>query len=126
VPAFIALHAGLAAVNVVQTAYDAVQAITDALMAATPVGLAVIAIAPLAAGFVLAYNKLTLFHDAVNTAFVLLKVRVTVVGVSVGRRLRRGQHHAARRLRRGRRLRGGRRELRRVLRLRRERHDYGL
>jgi phage-related protein len=40
-------------------------------MAATPVGLVVIAIAALAAGFVLADNKLEPFHDAVNTAFVL-------------------------------------------------------
>jgi hypothetical protein len=66
-------RAGLAAVNVVQTAYNAVQAITNALMAANSVGLVVIALAALAAGFVLAYNKLKPFHDAVNTAFVLLK-----------------------------------------------------
>jgi hypothetical protein len=62
------LRAGLAAVNEVQTAYNAVQAITDALMAATPVGLVDLAIAVLAAGFVLAYNTLKPFHDAVNTA----------------------------------------------------------
>jgi hypothetical protein len=37
----------------------------------TPVGLVVIAIAALAAGFVLAYNTLTPFYDAVNAAFVL-------------------------------------------------------
>jgi hypothetical protein len=69
------LRAGLAAVNVVQSAYtyNAVQAITNALMAATPVSLVVLAIAALAAGFVLAYNKLKPFHDAVNTAFVLLQ-----------------------------------------------------
>ena len=34
--AFSALRAGLATVNVVQTAYNAVQAITNALMAANP------------------------------------------------------------------------------------------
>ena len=73
VPAFSALRASLAAVNVVQTAYKAVQAITNALMAANPVGLVVIGISALAAGFVLAYNKLKPFHDAVNTAFVLLQ-----------------------------------------------------
>src|SRR4051794_27370521 len=60
------LGAGLAAVNVVQTAYNAVEAITNGLMAANPVGFVVIAIAALAAGFVLAYNTLKLFHDAVN------------------------------------------------------------
>jgi hypothetical protein len=53
----------------------AVPATTNALMAATPVGLVVIAIAALAVGFVLAYNKLKAFYDAVNTAFVLLKAR---------------------------------------------------
>jgi galactitol-specific phosphotransferase system IIC component len=53
-------------------------------MAANPVGLVIVAIAVLAAGFVLAGNKLKPFHDAVNMAFVLLKARVTVVGVSVG------------------------------------------
>jgi hypothetical protein len=57
--AFSALRAGLAAVNVVQTAYNAVEAITNALMAANPVSLVVIAIAALAAGFVLAYNTVT-------------------------------------------------------------------
>jgi hypothetical protein len=73
VPAFIALRAGLAAVNVVQTAYNAVQVITNVLMAANLVGLVVIAIAPLGAGLVLAYNTLKPFHDAVNTALVLLQ-----------------------------------------------------
>jgi hypothetical protein len=82
-PAFVALRVGPAAVNVVQTAYTAVQAITNALTAATPVGFVVIAIAALAAGFVLAYNTLKPFHDAVNPAFVLLKARVTVAGVNV-------------------------------------------
>jgi hypothetical protein len=62
----------MGAVNVVQTPYNAVQAITNALMAANLVGPVVIAIATLAAGFVLAYNTLKPFHDAVNTAFVLL------------------------------------------------------
>jgi hypothetical protein len=38
-PAFSALRAGLAAVNVVQTPYNAVQAIINTLMAATRVGL---------------------------------------------------------------------------------------
>ena len=75
VPAFITLRAGLAAVNVVQTAYNVVQASTNALMAANPVGLVIVAIAALTAGFVLAYNKLKPFYDAVNTAFVLLKAR---------------------------------------------------
>jgi hypothetical protein len=67
----VVLRAGLAAVNVVQTAYNAVEAITNVLMAANPVGFLVIAIAALAAGFVLAYNTLKPFHDALNTAFVL-------------------------------------------------------
>jgi uncharacterized membrane protein len=40
--AFIALRASLAAVNVVQTAYYAVQASTNTLMAATPVVLVVL------------------------------------------------------------------------------------
>jgi hypothetical protein len=73
VPAFVALRAGLAAVNVVQAPYNAVQAITNAHMAANPVGLVIVAIAVLAVGLVLAYNKLKPFYDAVNTAFVLLK-----------------------------------------------------
>jgi hypothetical protein len=51
----------------VQTAYDAVQAITNALMAANPVVIVVIAIAVLAAGFVLAYNTLKPFHDATGS-----------------------------------------------------------
>ena len=67
VAAFIALRAGLAAVTVVQTAYNAVQAITNALMAANSVGLVVLAIAVLAAGFVLAYNTLKPFHDATGS-----------------------------------------------------------
>jgi hypothetical protein len=71
VPAFIALRAVLAAVNVVQSAYNAVQAITNAHMAANPVGLVIVAIAALTAGFVLVYNTLTLFYDAVNSAFVV-------------------------------------------------------
>jgi hypothetical protein len=75
-----AFAVGLAAVNVVQTAYYAVQTSTNALMAANSVGLVVITIAVLAAGFVLAYNKLRPFHDAVNSALVLLKARVTVGG----------------------------------------------
>jgi hypothetical protein len=54
------------------------------LTAVNSVGIVVITIAALAAGLVLAYNKLKLFHDAVNTAFVMLKARVTVAGVSVG------------------------------------------
>jgi hypothetical protein len=57
----------------VQTAYNAVQAITNALMAANLVGLVIVAIAALTAGFVLVYNTPTLFYDAVNTAFVLLQ-----------------------------------------------------
>ena len=73
VAAFIALRAGLATVNVVQTAYNALQAITNALVAANSVGLVVSLIAVLAAGFVLAYNTLKPFHDAVNPALVLLK-----------------------------------------------------
>jgi hypothetical protein len=77
------VEGGLAWVNVVHTAYNAVQAITNALMAANPFGFLVIAIAALAAGFVQAYNRLKPFHDAVNTAFVLLKARVTVAGVIV-------------------------------------------
>jgi hypothetical protein len=90
------------ALRVVQTAYNAIMAVTDALMNANSISLVVLAIEALTASFVLAYNKLKPFHDAVNTALVLLKARV-----SVGRRLRR-----ARRLRRGRRdraqrLRGG-------------------
>jgi hypothetical protein len=60
--AFIALRTGLAAVNVVQTAYNAVQANTNAIMAANPVGPVVTAIATLAAGFVLAYNKLNIYR----------------------------------------------------------------
>jgi hypothetical protein len=60
--------------------HNAVPTTTNALMAATPVGVVVIAIAALAVGFVLAYNKLKAFYDAVNTAFVLLKARVTVRG----------------------------------------------
>jgi hypothetical protein len=44
-------------------------------MAANPVGFLVIAIAALAAGFVLAYNKLKPFYDAVNTAFALVLLK---------------------------------------------------
>jgi hypothetical protein len=82
--ALIALRAGLAAVNVVQTAYNAVEAITNGLMAANPVGLVVTAIAALVAGFVPAYNMLKPFYDAVNTVLELLQARVTVGGVIVG------------------------------------------
>jgi hypothetical protein len=53
--------------------HNAVPATTNALMAATPVGVVVIALATLAAGFVLAYNTLTPFYDPVNTALVLLQ-----------------------------------------------------
>jgi hypothetical protein len=52
--------------GILAPAFIAVQAITNALMAANLVGPVVIAIATLAAGFVLAYNKLKPFHDAVN------------------------------------------------------------
>ena len=69
----VSIVARLAAVNAVQMTYNAVQAITNALMAANSVGFVVIAIAALAAGFVLADNTLKPFHDAVNTASVLLK-----------------------------------------------------
>ena len=65
--AFSALRAGLATVNVVQTAYNAVPATTNALLAANLVGPVVIAIAVLAAGFVLAYNTLKPFHDATGS-----------------------------------------------------------
>jgi hypothetical protein len=65
--AFIALRAGLAAVNVVQTAYNTVQAITDALMAANLVGLVVLAIGALAVDFVLAHNTLKPFHDTTRS-----------------------------------------------------------
>jgi hypothetical protein len=67
VPAFIALRAGPGAVSVVQTAHNAVQAITNALMAANSVVIVVIAIAVRAAGFVLAYNTLKPFHDATGS-----------------------------------------------------------
>jgi hypothetical protein len=63
------------ALRVVQTAYNAIMAVTDALMNANSISLVVLAIEALTASFVLAYNKLKPFHDAVNTAFVMLKAR---------------------------------------------------
>jgi hypothetical protein len=61
------------ALRVAQTAYSAIMAVTDALMNANPISLVVLAIAALTAGFVLAYEKIKPFHDAVDTAFILLK-----------------------------------------------------
>jgi hypothetical protein len=81
---FLALAtAGFLALRVAHTAYNAIMAVTDALMNANPISLVVLVIAALAAGFVLAYEKIKPFHDAVDTAFILLKAPVTVAGVSV-------------------------------------------
>jgi hypothetical protein len=52
-------------------------------MNANPISFVVLAIAALTAGFVLADEKTKTFHDAVDTAFILLKAPVTVAGVSV-------------------------------------------
>ena len=52
---FLALAtAGFVALRVVQTAYNAIMAVTDVLMNANPISLVVLAIAALTAGFVLA------------------------------------------------------------------------
>jgi hypothetical protein len=58
---------------VAHTTYNAIMAVTDALMNANPISLVVLAIAALTAAFVLAYEKIKPFHDAVDTAFILPK-----------------------------------------------------
>lgn len=57
------------AVNAAAKAYTAVQAALNVVMAANPIGLVVLAIAALAAGLVVAYQKSETFRNVVNAAF---------------------------------------------------------
>lgn len=50
-------------------AWTAVQWLLNAALTANPIGLVVVAIAALVAAFVLAYTKVKVFRDAINTAF---------------------------------------------------------
>lgn len=57
----------------------AVQATFNAIMAANPIGLVVIAIAGLVAGFIVMYNKVGWFRDFVNAAWAAIKNSAMVV-----------------------------------------------
>lgn len=74
--AFKAWQIGVKAVSAVTKAWSAVQAAFNAVMSANPIMLAVIAIAALVAGAVIAYKKVDWFRDAVDKVWKVLKDNV--------------------------------------------------
>jgi len=83
----IGVLAGLAAtvwvVNAAVKAYTAVQLVLNAVLSANPIGLVIIAIAALAAGLIIAYQKSDTFRAIVNAAFAAVKVAADAVKTAV-------------------------------------------
>jgi hypothetical protein len=67
--AIVAIVAAVKIWTIVQTAFNAVMAVFDALAAANPIGLIVIAVVALIAGLIWAYNNVKWFRDGVNAAW---------------------------------------------------------
>jgi phage-related protein len=68
-----ALTGALYALSLVIKAVTIVQTVFNAVMLLNPIGLVVLAVAALAAGFVLAYKKIEPFRDLVNSIFQGIK-----------------------------------------------------
>ena len=69
-----AYHVYLAVVSTATKVYAGVQAILNAVMAANPIGIVILAIAALAAGLIYAYNTSEKFRSYVSTAFSMVKI----------------------------------------------------
>jgi hypothetical protein len=68
-----ALTGALYALSLVIKAVTIVQTVFNAVMLLNPIGLVVLAVAALAAGFVLAYKKIEPFRDLINSIFEAVK-----------------------------------------------------
>jgi hypothetical protein len=68
-----ALTGALYTLSLVIKAVTIVQTVFNAVMLLNPIGLVVLAVAALAAGFVLAYKKIEPFRDLVNSIFQAIK-----------------------------------------------------
>jgi hypothetical protein len=92
VPIVAAFAAVIVTVTVALRIWTAVQTVLDAVLAANPIGLVVVAIAALVAGVVLAYQHVKWFHDAVNVLWSILKSLISwltanwrlIVGIMLG------------------------------------------
>jgi phage-related protein len=83
----VAVTAGIGAFKVITgvvRAYTVVQGILNAVMAANPIGIVIIAIAALVAGLIYAYNTSETFRSYVSTAFSMVKIgALTLAKVAV-------------------------------------------
>lgn len=71
--ALLLYETGVIVVTAATKAWAAIQAVLDAVMDASPVGLAVLAIAALAAGIVLLYQRSATARDIINGAWAAIK-----------------------------------------------------
>jgi hypothetical protein len=71
--AMFAVEVATKAARIATALYTAAQWALNASMLANPIGAVVLALAALAAGFVIAYTKINGFHDAVNNTFNWIK-----------------------------------------------------